>query len=176
MRWMTLSHLHLDRVASAWLIARFIDPDAEFEYLDWEATPPSNGDATLFGVPGAEFGPPDERGTCFAKLLRARDIDDEALVLLERLVAAGVANAHGKPLPGDLPADLRSVGVALDLLGIGFGVLAEDSDHLASAMPMYDALYRLCQSRTLPEAAQANIPRLPGERARFLRSAIAGRT
>jgi len=30
MKWITRSHVHVDRVACPWLITRFIDSDAEF--------------------------------------------------------------------------------------------------------------------------------------------------
>ncbi|CAM5693875.1 chromate resistance protein ChrB domain-containing protein [Streptomyces canus] len=35
MRRVTLSHVHLDRVASPWLVRRFVDPTAEFECVEW---------------------------------------------------------------------------------------------------------------------------------------------
>ena len=34
MRWATRARIHIDRAASAWLIATHIDPDAEFVYVD----------------------------------------------------------------------------------------------------------------------------------------------
>ena len=34
MKWITRSHVHVDRVACPWLIARFIDSEAEFEVYD----------------------------------------------------------------------------------------------------------------------------------------------
>jgi hypothetical protein len=33
MKWITRSHVHVDRVACPWLIARFIDSDAEFLFV-----------------------------------------------------------------------------------------------------------------------------------------------
>lgn len=33
MKWVTRSHVHVDRVASPWLISRFIDSDAEFLFV-----------------------------------------------------------------------------------------------------------------------------------------------
>jgi hypothetical protein len=30
MKWITRSHVHVDRVACPWLISRFVDSDAEF--------------------------------------------------------------------------------------------------------------------------------------------------
>ena len=46
MRWVTRSHLHLDRVATPWLIRRFLDPAAEFLFVDWDESAP-NDDATI---------------------------------------------------------------------------------------------------------------------------------
>jgi len=34
-RWVTRSFPHVDRIASAWLIKRFIDPEAEFVFINW---------------------------------------------------------------------------------------------------------------------------------------------
>ena len=173
MRWMTLAHLHLDRVASAWLIARFVDEDAEFEYLDWMAKPPADEDLTLFGMPGIELSNHDENGTCFSKILKAYKLEDRGLALLARVVAAGVAHALELEPVAELEPDLQALGTGLDLLGTGFGITADDDQHLAQAMPMYDALYALCRVRTLPEEVQTQVPRLPGDRADFLRRVLA---
>jgi ChrB, C-terminal domain len=34
MRWATRRHCHVDRAACAWLIRRFLDPEAEFVFVD----------------------------------------------------------------------------------------------------------------------------------------------
>src|SRR5260370_33406786 len=106
MRWMTLAHLRLDRVASAWLIARFVDEQAEFEYLDWGAERPEADALMLFGMPGVELSSHDERGTCFSKILDAYQLDDPALALLERIVAAGVAHALEREPVSELEPEL----------------------------------------------------------------------
>ena len=33
MKWITRSHVHVDRVACPWLISRFIDSEAEFLFV-----------------------------------------------------------------------------------------------------------------------------------------------
>lgn len=33
MKWITRSHVHVDRVACPWLIARFVDSEAEFIFV-----------------------------------------------------------------------------------------------------------------------------------------------
>jgi hypothetical protein len=54
MRWATRRHCHVDRTACAWLVARFIDPDAEFVFVDDPDEVPA--DATPFDMRGVEFG------------------------------------------------------------------------------------------------------------------------
>ena len=58
MKWLTRSHVHVDRVACPWLIARFVDNEAEFLFV-----PKSQVDkvaaetgATPFDAPGVELG------------------------------------------------------------------------------------------------------------------------
>ncbi len=50
--WVTRQHMWVDRVASAWLIARFIDPEATFQWLEGLDAPP---DAVGFDYDGAAF-------------------------------------------------------------------------------------------------------------------------
>src|SRR3954447_17191773 len=105
MRWVTLSHVHLDRSASPWLIKRYVDPDATFEFVEWglDGRIPQPGDidvpqgATPFAIPGAELGLHDADGTCFLKIMRRYDLEqDTGLVAFERLVAAGVRHTFGQ--------------------------------------------------------------------------------
>ena len=46
MKWATRAGIHVDRAASAWLISTYIDPDAEFVYVDDPDDVPA--DATAF--------------------------------------------------------------------------------------------------------------------------------
>ncbi|MGI8953474.1 MAG: chromate resistance protein ChrB domain-containing protein, partial [Nocardioidaceae bacterium] len=54
MKWVTRSSVHIDRAASAWLIARFIDDDATFAFV----SDPEDiaGDAVPFDIRGVELG------------------------------------------------------------------------------------------------------------------------
>ncbi len=52
-RWVTRPRPHVDRIGSAWLIKRFIDPDAEFVFAPSKDFPP---DAIPFDSAGVEFG------------------------------------------------------------------------------------------------------------------------
>jgi hypothetical protein len=52
-RWATRARLHVDRTACAWLIARFIDPQARFVFLDGPDDLPA--DVTGFDMRGVEL-------------------------------------------------------------------------------------------------------------------------
>lgn len=84
--WATRRHLWVDRVASAWLIRRFIDPHARFLWLDSPADCPP--DALGFDFDGATFSHVGERVT-FEVLLASFGLDgDRGLAQLGALVHA----------------------------------------------------------------------------------------
>ena len=87
--WATRRHLWVDRVASAWLIRRFIDPDAAFVWLDTPAHCPPGalgfdfdgapfshvGDQVTFEVLMVSFGLENDFGlTKLALLVRCLDV------------------------------------------------------------------------------------------------------
>lgn len=82
--WATRQHLWVDRVASAWLIRRFIDPDARFLWLAHPADCPA--DALGFDFDGAAFTHVGAR-VSFEVLAASFGLDgDPALARLGRLV------------------------------------------------------------------------------------------
>jgi hypothetical protein len=84
--WATRRHLWVDRVASAWLIQRFIDPSAGFLWLDSPADCPS--DALGFDFDGASFTHIGDRVT-FEVLLASFDLEqDPGLMRLGAMVHA----------------------------------------------------------------------------------------
>ncbi len=70
-RWVTRPRPHVDRLASAWLIRRFIDPAAEIRYSDT----PEEGEVS-FDMRGAEFGHRGSRCT-FETLLASFGLGGE---------------------------------------------------------------------------------------------------
>jgi hypothetical protein len=180
-KWVTLGHVHLDRVAAPWLVTRFVDPDAEFGFVAWgedgnlptpdllELVP--NG-ATPLGMPGAQLGLHDVDGSCFAKVLRHHALDDPALWRMERLVSAGIRHAFGKPPADDETAEESAIGLALDELGSAFGVIYDDDEHLANAFPIYDGVYALCRIAELPDDVRDAAPFLPPQRGPYLREQL----
>lgn len=167
MKWTTRSHLHLDRTASAWLIRTRIDPDAQFAFVGWDEDA-DVADEHVFGVAGSRFAAHALDRTCFGSLLSAFELDDENLIAMERIIAAGVHRALGRA-PADDESALEGVmGQSLNLLGVGLGVLySSDDDHLAAATPLYDALYT---ALSLGDLDSLELPPTQPERVAVLRS------
>ena len=83
MRWATRRHCHVDRTACAWLVARFVDPDAEFVFVDDPDEVPA--DATPFDMRGVELGHHHDRCS-FESFLVRYDLDDPALRDIGRII------------------------------------------------------------------------------------------
>ncbi len=127
--WATRRRLWVDRVASAWLIGRFIDLEARFVWLESPKACPA--DALGFDFDGAAFTHVDERVT-FEVLLATFGLDhDAALLRLGQLVHA--LDVGGESVP-------EASGFEAVLAGTREG--APDDDQLLDAMmPVLDALY-----------------------------------
>jgi hypothetical protein len=129
MRWATRRHCHVDRAACAWLIRRFVDPDAEFVFVDDPDEVPA--DATPFDIRGAELS--HHGGECsFEAFLRRFDLDDPVLWDVARIVhEADLADERH-----DAPE-----GPGLDVLLRGLSMTRSDDELLALAEPLFDGLY-----------------------------------
>jgi len=130
-KWATRPGVHVDRAACAWLIRRFIDPDAEFIFPADPAAVPD--DATPFDMRGAALG--HHHGRCsFETALASFGLDaDPALEEIGRIVhEADLADERY-----DAPA-----AAGLDVLIRGL-TLTSGSDHdtLTVTDRLFDGLY-----------------------------------
>lgn len=129
MQWATRARPHVDRCGSAWLIKRFIDPQASFAFAPPGAEFPLG--ATPFDVPGAKAGHRGESCT-FETLVADHKLgSDPGVAALARLVHD--IDFHLLELP-------ESPGLDAILRGL---VLAEPDDQkvLERAWAVFDALY-----------------------------------
>ena len=137
MRYYTRRRPQVDRCASAWLLKRFVDPEAEFAFVEeGDALP----DAVPFDMSGVELG--HHRGRCtFEAILAKHKLEDPALVELGRIIRSADL----------LDADETLEGPGMDLLFRGLLHLSHD-DHkiLALADPILDSLYAALQERQAP--------------------------
>ena len=129
MKWATRPHCHIDRAACAWLIRRFIDPEAQFVFVDDPIDVPA--DATPFDMRGVELG--HHGGDCsFETFLRRHDLDDPVLWQLRKIM-------HEADLDDERYDAPEAPG--LDVLLRGLSMTQEDQQLLAITAPLFDALY-----------------------------------
>lgn len=128
-RWATRQRAWVDRVASAWLIRRFIDPEARFVWI--QAPQDCPADAIGFDFDGAAFTHTEHRVT-FEVLVASFDlVTDPALTRLGVLVHA--LDVGGVPVP-------EAAGFEAILTGVRAS--STDDDQILTAMtPVLDAFY-----------------------------------
>jgi hypothetical protein len=136
MRWVTRRQIRVNRAATAWLVKRFVDPDAEFLFVEPEevARVERERGAIGFDAPGARYPHKDARGRCsFEALVDERRPDDAALRRLALIVRSA-----------DFPEELALTpeGAGLRAISRGFPLVSRD-DHetVERAAFLYDALY-----------------------------------
>ena len=138
MKWVTRERPKTDRIACPWLIAKFIDPDAEFLYVpaDRVLEVAEQEDAISFDAPDARYTHRD--GLCsFEVLVEEHAIDDPAVRLLARVV-------HGADVAEDRDTTPQSRGLLA--VADGFHLLdLPDHRQLELSLPVYDALYAWCR-------------------------------
>ena len=131
MRWVTWEQVGVDRMACAWLIRRFIDPEAEFLFVPVGRTPLPQG-AEPFDIPGVRLS--HRRGHCtFYTMLRVFELDDPTLQRIARIVdEADVVQEVA----------LEPAAPGLDMICRGLQQISPD-DHVALERGglVYDALY-----------------------------------
>ena len=137
MRWATRAGVHIDRAACAWLIRRFVDPDAEFVFVDDVARVPA--DATPFDMRGVALG--HVGGDCsFETILRRYELTDPVLWRIAEIV-------HVADLDDDRYDAPEAPG--LDVLLRGLSMTGTDERTLAVSGPLFDGLYEFHRRRTL---------------------------
>ncbi|MDC7810912.1 chromate resistance protein ChrB domain-containing protein [Sphingomonas koreensis] len=82
--WVTRRGVHVDRIASAWLIRRSIDPQASFKFVDGKGYAPEPGELR-FDMADAEFTHEEDRCSFETLVLRA-GLDDPALTAIGELI------------------------------------------------------------------------------------------
>ena len=138
MKWITREQVKVDRVACPWLIKRFIDADAQFEFLPKDTDWSSVTDGILFDVPGCELGHHGE-DVSFDSILNKHSLNDPALRLLAEIVRA--ADSH--------PTNPHAAGEGLRWIAHGFSRLGlSDHELLDREFILYDALYAECKERS----------------------------
>ena len=136
MKWVTRKRIHVNRIATAWLIRRFIDPTAEIAFVAPEevAAVQQRENAVGFDAPGARYPHRDEQGRCsFEQLVDEHFPGDIALKRLALIV-------HGADFPKEIDITPESAGLWAISQGFGDQVAKDDAEIIERASFIYDAL------------------------------------
>ena len=141
-KWITRQGAKVDRVASPWLVRKFIDPGAEFYFVpkDRVLAEAARLGAIPFDAEGVDLG--HHGNDCsFETIIKRHGLTDPALLEMAKIV-------HGADVK-----DPHPVPQAAGLLAIAEGMAAivlDDHEKLEKGFPIYDALYAWCQAKVAP--------------------------
>ena len=135
MHWVTRRGIKINRAATAWLIRRFIDRDAQFVFVGGGevAAAAMRLHGIGFHAPGTAYPARDERGrTPFEALAADRCASDAVLQAMSVLVRHADAS-----VPGEMPE-----AAGLRLITGSFPLIAQSDDETVERSAfLYDALY-----------------------------------
>ncbi len=129
MIWATRTGVHIDRAACAWLIRRFIDPEATFVFVDDSANVPA--EATPFDMRGAQLSHHGDDCT-FQTMLKRFELTDPVLWDIARIV-------HEADLADEQYDAPEAPG--LDVLLRGLSMVRGDEEVLEISGLLFDGLY-----------------------------------
>jgi hypothetical protein len=129
--WVTRRDVHVDRIASAWLIRRFIDPDARFKFVPAKGYKPQPGELR-FDMFEAEFTHEGDRCT-FEVLLTKGGLKNRALAAIGEIV-------HDIDLKDAKFGREETSGIAHLMTGLA-AAHADDLVRLERGGTMFDDLY-----------------------------------
>jgi len=137
MKWITRSHVHVDRVACPWLIRRFVDNEAEFLFVPAGriGDVAAQTGAIPFDAPGVELG--HKGGDCsFQTIVKVYGLKDRALLMLAEII--GCADT-------DRLAD-HPVAAGLEAIAVGYSLrYPDDAENLDHQFEVYYSVYAWCR-------------------------------
>jgi hypothetical protein len=144
--WVTRTGVHVDRIASSWLIRRFIDPAARFKFVVAKGYAPKPGELR-FDMFEAEFTHVGDRCT-FEVLVERMGLREPALAAIGEII-------HDLDLRDDKFGREETAGVRSTIDGI-CTVARDDDQRIAAASPMFDGLYSHFSLRTRRKPSKAS--------------------
>jgi hypothetical protein len=136
-RWATRAGVHIDRAACAWLIRRFLDPQAQFAFVSDLAEVPA--EATAFDIRGADLS--HHGADCsFETILRRYDLADPVLWHIAEVVHEADLDDQRYDAP-----EAPGFDVALR----GLSMTCSDHRVLELTGPLFDGLYEYYRRATM---------------------------
>jgi len=134
--WFTRKKPFIDRMASAWLIQRFIDPKAAFKFISENDVASISGKTIVFDMPGGEFTHVGDWCT-FEVIVKSFGIKDKAVRKIAEIV-------HDLDVRDEKYGNPEAAGVEAVLTGIR-KTAKNDEETLERGMVAFEMLY---QSKT----------------------------
>jgi hypothetical protein len=135
MLWVTRKQPHVDRCASAWLIKRWIDPEATFGFVSKEDAIPSG--AIAFTLPKAEIRPVQGKTTTFDALAEKYHVQDPFVLAVGRFIHDFEIDAREQPKK---VKSRETLGLCLVLKGLEKSSRT-DHETIEKAINVLDAFY-----------------------------------
>lgn len=137
MKWITWKRIGIDRMACSWLIRKFVDPSAEFLFID-KGSDYKQMDGIPFDIPGAALS--HRRGKCtFITMLKEYGIDDRVLARIGEIVNSADTIEDILPAPEAAGFDLicRALSRHLD----------DDGKAVEQGCLIFESVYQLLSER-----------------------------
>ena len=161
MKWVTRRFPHVDRTACAWLIKKFIDPNAEFVFIDWPREKPKPEHGIPFDIEGAELSHRDGKCT-FEVMIEKYGIKDPYVLRIAEIV-------HAADIEGEIDKVPEARGVEAVLDGLRL-ITRDDYEALELGMKIWEALYAHFKARDLAEKHRDELEKMSSsEKLEFLR-------
>jgi hypothetical protein len=135
--WVTRKGVHVDRMACAWLIRRFIDPEAVIRFVPGKGYVPEDGELR-FDMFDGEFTHEGDRCS-FEVLLARAGLSDPALGAIAEIV-------HDIDLKDGKFGREEATGIAHLIAGIAMAN-QNDEQRIAQGAPVFDNLYQYFRSK-----------------------------
>lgn len=132
MNWVTWENIGIDRISSAWLIKRFIDPEARFYFIK-KGADVKNTEGIAFDIPGVTLS--HKRGHCtFCTILKEYQLRNPVLDQICGIIDAADELNHMLPPPEAAGLDVIFRGLRK--------VLQDDHKTLETGFLIMDSLYK----------------------------------
>jgi hypothetical protein len=144
--WVTRQGVYVDRIASAWLIRRFIDPEARFKFVSGKGYRPDPGELR-FDMFEAEFTHEGDKCT-FEVLLERGALKDQALRAIGEII-------HDIDLKDGKFGRTEVAGIKTLIEGISVAT-KDDDERIARGTEVFNNLYEYFRSKppTAPKQAR----------------------
>jgi hypothetical protein len=141
MKWITRENIKVDRVACPWLIRRFIDPQAQFLFVEESQLLETAARETAipFDAPRLSEVKLNHRGVRCSFEAIVEDYHLQALGLERLALIVRAADMKGQE-------QIAAEGIGLRAIAQGFAAMGlSDEERLLRQFPVYDALYEFAR-------------------------------